>query len=499
MKAKTLMVQGTASHVGKSIITAGLCRVLSRKGFSVAPFKSQNMSLNSFVTGGGSEIGRAQAMQAEAAGVPALAEMNPILLKPLKDDGSQVMVLGKSEGNMTFAEYMDFRPRALEAVRSSLDVLAGKFDAVVIEGAGCAAEINFSRSEIVNMTVANLADAPVLLVGDIDRGGVFASLVGTLELLEKAERERVRGLIINRFRGDAGLLGAGLDFLEKKTGKPVLGVVPYIRGLMLDDEDSVCLEDSPPAAGADLKVCVPRLPRISNFTDLRPLEMESGVSVSYAGRPEEIADSDAVVIAGSKATMDDLRFFKNSGMADAVAKACSNGVPVIGICGGYQMLGSVFADGGGFESAPGTENGLGVFPAETEIKEEKTLRQTSATVKNGGAMFRGIEGEEVKGYEIHMGQTRFSGGVRSFLSKADGSCDGAVNGGGNVYGTYLHGIFENDNLRGEFLRYLRQKKGAPCRETVKFAEEREKQYNLLADCIEESLDMDAVMSLIRVK
>ena len=496
VRAKTLMVQGTASHAGKSVITAGLCRIFARRGISVSPFKSQNMSLNSFVTKDGAEIGRAQAMQAQAAGTAPLAEMNPILLKPLKDDGSQVMVLGKSAGNMSFERYLEFRPTALEAVRSSLDRLMKKFDVVVIEGAGGAAEINFSRTEIVNMTIAKLADAPVLLVGDIDRGGVFASLVGTLELLDSAERERVKGFIINKFRGNRSLLDEGIDFLENKTGKPVIGVVPHVGTFLLDDEDSVCLENVPHCGGGDLKVCVPKLPRISNFTDLRPLEMENGVSVSYARRAEEIADSDAVVIAGSKATIADLRAFKNSGMADAVARACSNGVPVIGICGGYQMLGSVLADAGAFESDSGAENGLGVFPAETEIREEKTLKQTSATVKNGGEMFAGIEGEEITGYEIHMGQTRLENGVRSFLCKPDGSFDGAVSEAGNVYGTYLHGIFENDNLRGAFLRYLRAKKGISHETVRNFAEEREKQYDKLADCLEESLDMEAVMSMV---
>ncbi|QMU55877.1 MAG: cobyric acid synthase [Candidatus Mycalebacterium zealandia] len=495
MKAKTLMIQGTASHAGKSVIAAGLCRIFARKGFSVAPFKSQNMSLNSFVTPDGSEIGRAQAMQAHAAGVAPSADMNPILLKPLKDDGSQVMVLGKSAGNMTFAEYVEFRPRALEAVSGGLERVMSEFEVVVIEGAGGAAEINFSRSEIVNMTVAKLADSPVLLVSDIDRGGAFASLAGTLDLLGN-DRDRVRGMIINKFRGNRVLLDEGIEFIERKAGKPVLGVVPHIKPLFLDDEDSVYLEN-PVRRGGGLKVCVPKLPRISNFTDVRPLEMERGVSVSYALGANDLCGADAVVLPGSKATIEDLRFLKRSGIADALAGMSESGVPVIGICGGYQMLGSALEDADGFESAKTSERGLGFFPAETEIHEEKTLRQTSATVENGGAIFSGIEGEEITGYEIHMGQTQFSGANNArFLKKADGSFDGAVSENGNVYGTYLHGIFENDNLRSTFLNHLRAKKGLPDEKTANFATEMEKQYERLADVLEESLDMNAVMSMV---
>ena len=497
MKAKTVMVQGTASHAGKSVITAGLCRLFSRKGFSVAPFKSQNMSLNSFVTDDGSEIGRAQATQAESAGTPPLADMNPILLKPAADDRSQVMVMGKSEGHMNFEEYQAFRPRALEAAGASLERLMNSFDVVVIEGAGAAAEINFFRTEIVNMAVARLHDSPVLLVGNIDRGGVFSSLVGTLELLEPADRERIKGLIINRFRGNRSLLEDGLSFLEKKTGKPVLGVIPHIEGLLLDDEDSVSLEERCPArGGGDLKVCVPRLPRISNFTDLRPLEMEDGVNVSYARCADDFTGADAVVIPGSKASVEDLRFFKSNGMAGAVARLCADGVPVIGICGGYQMLGSVLADAGAFDSVAGEETGLGVLPALTEMEESKTLCRTDATVKNGGVVFAGIEGQEVSGYEIHMGRTRLENGVRSFLGKPDGSAEGAVSKSGNVYGTYLHGIFENDNLRGAFLSHLRNAKGAPDAKNTNFAARRQQQYDRLADTLEESLDMDKLMSIV---
>ncbi len=497
MRAKTLMVQGTASHAGKSVVAAGLCRIFARRGFSVAPFKSQNMSLNSFVTEDGSEIGRAQAMQAQCAGVSPLAEMNPILLKPLGENGSQVMVLGSPAGNMTFRQYLEFRPRALAVVSKSLDRLMKGFDVVVIEGAGSPAEINFSGSEIVNMTVAKLADAPVLLVGDIDRGGVFASIVGTLELLSHEERNLIKGLIINKFRGDRSLLERGLEFLKEKTGKPVLGVVPHIKSLMLDDEDSVSLEGRQRRhSNGSVRVCVPKFPRISNFTDLRPLEMESGVSVFYAEKPGDLAGADAVVIPGTKATITDLRFFRESGMADAVAGMCSSGVAVVGICGGYQMLGAALSDMGGIESARSAERGLGVFPAQTEIKETKTLKQTSATIKNGGEMFADIEGEEINGYEIHMGQTEFSSGVRSFLQKPDGSFDGAVSEAGNVYGTYLHGIFENDNLRGAFLKCLRMKRGVAPAAVGSFAEEREKQYDRLADCLEESLDMDAIVSMV---
>lgn len=500
MKAKTLMVQGTASHAGKSVIAAGLCRILSRRGFSVAPFKSQNMSLNSFVTKDGAEIGRAQAMQAECAGVSPAAEMNPILLKPLADNGSQVVVSGRPVGNMSFRQYLKFRPQALEVVKKSLDSLMERFDVVVAEGAGSPAEINFSGSEIVNMTVAKLASAPVLLVGDIDRGGVFASIIGTLELLPPEEKNLVRGLIINKFRGDRSLLESGLDFLGEKTGKPVMGVVPHIKSLLLDDEDSVCLDEKRRGGNAGVKVCVPKFPRISNFTDLRPLEMESGVSVVYAENPAELESADAIVIPGSKTTITDLHFLKQSGMANAVARICSGGVPVVGICGGYQMLGSVLSDEAAVESPRSSETGIGVFPSQTEIRETKTLAQTSATVKNGGKVFADIEGERVTGYEIHMGRTRFprhsENGVRSFLQKPDGSFDGAVSKEGNVYGTYLHGIFENDNFRGAFLEYIRANGGTAADAPIRFREEREKQYDKLADCLEESLDTDAIMSLV---
>lgn len=498
MKARTLMIQGTASHAGKSVIAAGLCRIFSRRGFSVAPFKSQNMSLNSFVTEGGAEIGRAQAVQAQCAGTDPLPEMNPILLKPLGDDGSQVMVLGRPVGNMNFRQYLEFRPRALEAARRSLGRLMKNFEVVVIEGAGSPAEVNFSGTEIVNMTVAKLAGAPVLLVGDIDRGGVFASMVGTLELLPRGERGMIKGLIINKFRGDPTLLEDGLEFLERKTGKPVLGVVPYMKRLLLDDEDSVSLEmPERNGSGAGLKVCVPKLPRISNFTDLRPLEMEGGVSVSYAETPGALSDADAVVIPGTKATIADLRFLKESGMADAVRELCRGGrTPVLGICGGYQMLGASLSDPDGVESSAAFEKGLRVFPARTEIKPAKTLRRTSATVRNGGKVFAGIEGEKVTGYEIHMGTTDFSHKVRSFFQKPDGSFDGAVNEAGNVFGTYLHGVFENDNLRRSFLKSLRGGEGVSARAARGFREETEEQYDRLADCLEESLDMDALMGMV---
>ncbi len=508
MAAKAIMLQGTSSNVGKSLITTGLCRVFLQDGFRVAPFKSQNMSLNSYVTRDGLEIGRAQGIQAEASGVEATVDMNPILLKPSSECRAQVVVLGKPVGHMGALEYREhYVPTALEIVGESLRQLCSIFDLIVLEGAGSPAEVNLKDRDIANMRVAHLANAPVLLVGDVDRGGVFASLIGTLDLLEPAERDRVRGFILNKFRGDLDLLKPGLEFLEQKTGVRVLGVLPFLHDHGIDEEDSVCLNERGPLGSepGDVRVAVLRLPFISNFTDFKPLEKEPGVSLHYVGEGRPLGTSDLLVIPGTKSTVADLEHLRSLGYDREIARVAAGGTLVMGICGGYQMLGRAIRDDFAVESRQPVTRGLGLLDVVTTFSPEKTTQRVRGEVLPQEGPLGLAAGVGVGGYEIHMGVTE-RGNASPFLrirekgGKSVDNTDGGVNPQGNVFGTYLHGIFDEPDFRSSILNMLRIRKGLARRDLPGGgALGREEAYNRLADTIRRNLDLNALYQIMGVK
>lgn len=487
--ARAVMLQGTASSVGKSILAAALCRIFYQDGINVAPFKAQNMSLNAAVTPDGLEIGRAQALQAQAAGVAPTVEMNPILLKPKADVRSQVILRGRPVGDLSWGQYKrEFHERALATVREAAAALAAEYELIVAEGAGSPAEVNLKRYDLANMTTAKLLDADVLLVADIDRGGVFASLIGTLALLEPDERARVKGLIVNRFRGDPALFVDGVRWLEERTGIPVLGVIPFLPDLGLDEEDSVGLADQ--GEGGELDIAVIRLPRIANFTDFDPLAAESGVRIRYVDRPEELGYPDALVLPGTKNTVDDLRWLYARGLAGPIDRLARIGLPILGICGGFQMLGQELVDEQGVESAPGITPGLGLLPVETSFAGEK-----QTTWAEGEAL-----GLSVRGYEIHMGRTHYLPGAQPFAHLADGRTDGAV--AGQVCGTYLHGIFESAPFRRHWLNRLRERRGLPPLPAFvadsASVDPREAALDRLAAHVRAHLDLERLRALIGV-
>ena len=468
MLARTLMVQGTASSVGKSILVTALCRLFRQEGLRVAPFKAQNMALNSFVTPDGKEIGRAQAVQAEACGVEPAVEMNPILLKPEGDARSQVVVLGRAIGSMTAADYHAHKPDLHSVVAESLARLRRSFDLVIIEGAGSPVEVNLKDRDIVNMHVARLADAPVLLVGDIDRGGVFAAFVGTMELLDRDERARVAAFVVNKFRGDVNLLAPGLVFISDRTGIPVLGVIPYIEDLRIAEEDSVGLDGRarrgrPPRDHVDIAVV--RLPRISNYDDFQPLEHEPGVTVRFIDGLRDALEPDLVILPGSKSTASDLAWLRARGLADAIVQRAGGGGPVLGICGGCQMLGHRIRDPHGVESGERVVPSLGLLPIETRFEREKITAQLRARVLCPSWLGDGVVGE-LSGYEIHMGVVErvAHAGAPFEIVRRNGRDvhvpDGAVDESGTVVGTMIHGVFGNETVRASLLRFLRRRKGA---------------------------------------
>ncbi|MBI4593247.1 MAG: cobyric acid synthase, partial [Candidatus Rokubacteria bacterium] len=464
MLAPCLMVQGTASGVGKSLITAALCRIFARQGHRVAPFKSQNMALNSAVTADGREIGRAQAAQAEAAGLEPTVDMNPVLLKPEGDDCSQVVVRGVPIGTLTFREYGRRRAELLPVVAESLERLRRAHDLVIIEGAGSPAEINLVEGEIVNMRIARLAGAAVLLVGDIDRGGVFAAFVGTLELLASEDRRRIGGFVVNKFRGDATLLGPGLEALHHRTGVPVLGVVPYLERGLVAAEDSLDLDAVGQGPGPHaLDVTVVRLPRIANFDDFEPLGREPGVRVRFVTGAEDLAATDLIVLPGSKATVADLDWLGATGLAAAIEAAVGRGTPVLGICGGFQMLGRVLDDPHGVESPRARAAGLGLLPVTTTFAPSKTTARVRARVGAAG-LFSAAAGTEIAAYEIHMGVSDGGGATSAFtVVERSGVVadhpDGAVSASGTVMGTYLHGLFADGAMRRALLEGLARRRG----------------------------------------
>ena len=497
-RAKTLMVQGTASSVGKSVLVAALCRILKQDGLRVAPFKSQNMALNSFVTADGGEMGRAQVVQAMAAGVEPSVDMNPILLKPEADARSQVIVRGKVYGTLPARDYYQERLRLLSIIEESLERLRASYDVVLIEGAGSPAEVNLKQNEIVNMRIARMAQAPVLLAGDIDRGGVFAALVGTLELLEPEERAFVRGFVINKFRGDVSLLKPGLDFLEARTGVPVVGVVPYFTDIQISEEDSVSLEQGRPVQdGVKLiDIAVIQFPRISNFDDFDPLAQEEGVGVRYVRDAAALGGPDLVILPGTKSTMSDLGFLRRSGLAEAVIRLARKGTPVIGVCGGYQMLGQTIHDPQGVESSQPCVAGLGLLPVSTTFEREKATHQVTARVADSTGMLAGATGKEVRGYEIHMGSTSGQGEAAPFVvleRSGERAClpDGCIDASGHILGTYIHGLFSNTSLRLSLLGYLAEKKGISLPRLGAIATQ-EEHLNRLAALVRGHVDMGLI-------
>jgi adenosylcobyric acid synthase len=477
-----LLVAGTTSDAGKSVVTAGICRWLAREGVSVAPFKAQNMSNNSMVTPDGAEIGRAQVMQAAAARVEPEAAMNPVLLKPGGDNSSQVVVLGRAVADVTALSYRPMKAALLEQVLSSLADLRSRFDVVVCEGAGSPTEINLRADDIANMGLATAADLPVLVVGDIDRGGLFPALYGTVALMPPADQRLVAGFLVNKFRGDVRLLEPGLAELERLTGRPTLGVLPWLGGLELDVEDSLGVPTggtlTGPPHGADvLRVAVARLPRLSNFTDLDALAAEPGVLVRYVTRPEELADADLVVLPGTRATVADLGWLRATGLADAVHRHAAAGGPVLGVCGGHQMLARSITDD--VESRAGTVAGLGLLPTEVRFAREKTLGRPTGTAL----------GEPVTGYEIHHGVVTVDDAAEPFL-------DGAR--AGSVFGTTWHGALENDGFRRAFLAEVARTTGrrfVPAPDTD-FAAVRDARLDRLGDLVAEHADTDALWRLI---
>ena len=533
--AKVIMVQGTMSNAGKSLLTAGLCRIFKQDGYRVVPFKSQNMALNSFITEEGLEMGRAQVMQAEAAGVRPSVCMNPILLKPSSDVGSQVIVNGEVLGNMTAREYFAYKKQLIPDIMKAFGKLCAEYDIVVIEGAGSPAEINLKDDDIVNMGMAKRAKAPVLLVGDIDRGGVFAQLVGTVTLLEEDERAMVKGLIINKFRGDKSILDPGIRMLEERIGIPVVGVAPYLQ-IQLEDEDSLSERFSGNMEVAEIDIAVIRLPRIANFTDFDPFERIEGVSLRYVSSVSELKDPDMIILPGTKSTMDDLRFLRGNGLEAAIRKAAAAGKVIFGVCGGYQMLGETLADPQGVEGG-GSMRGMELLPMDTVFAGEKTRTRVDGVFAPTKGILSELSGETLSGYEIHMGVTTLKEDVQSLTRVIDrggtdlpdrmfgicgtekdagrisGECktempeaqpqpersakaDGAQR--GNIYGTYIHGVFDRRNVAEAVVRALGRAKGLDVEKiaAVDYAAFKETQYDLLAGALREHLDMKRIYQIL---
>ncbi|MDE6014281.1 MAG: cobyric acid synthase [Acetatifactor sp.] len=506
---KPIMVQGTMSNVGKSLIAAGLCRIFKQDGYRVAPFKSQNMALNSYITKENLEMGRAQVVQANACGIEPMVCMNPILLKPTTDMGSQVIVNGEVMGNMRAMDYFKKKREYIPMIKNAYEKLASQYDIVVIEGAGSPAEINLKADDIVNMGMAEIADAPVLLVGDIDKGGVFAQLIGTVMLLEKHEQERIKGLIINKFRGDKRILDPGLAMITEKCGKEILGVVPYMD-VDIEEEDSLAESLEQKTVRGCIDVAVIRLPKISNFTDFQALGAEADVSVRYVERTSELQHPDLICIPGTKNTISDLKWFRASGLEAAVKRLAGEGTPVIGICGGYQILGMQIVDACGMEGG-GQIQGMGLLPIVTHYEPEKMRKQNAGVVTQLSGIFQNLSGKTVSGYELHMGrswldlgqfrdsESEETGEVRSpassLLQLSDG-LDGCCK--GNVFGTYLHGLFDEEDFRNALIQILCSRKGIVREVLEGFSMEtyQEEQFDRLADTLRRNLDMDAVYRIM---
>lgn len=486
--AKKIMFQGTCSSAGKSTMVAGLCRVLAKKGYKVVPYKSQNMSLNSFITLDGKEMGRAQVLQAQCAGILPESFMNPILLKPQGDSKSQVIWKGKVFKTMTAKEYEEYKPSFKKELKADFDDFSKNYDVVVIEGAGSPAEINLRTNDIVNMGLAQLVDSPVVLVGDIDKGGVFASLYGTVMLLKEEERKRIKGFIINKFRGDVSILMPGIKMMEEKLNIPCLGVVPYFK-LNLEDEDGAI--ELKKNITDDIDVASIHLPHFSNFTDLLPLEMEKNTSVRYIERAEEFKNPDILVIPGTKNTIADLKFLKDSKIADKIKEYHKNGGLIVGICGGYQMLLEEIKDPQGIEGEDKIMEGLGIFKGQTTMEMDKTMRQSTGVASFNGKKLK------VTGYEIHMGVTNHSEDF--FIESEENGVitkEGAVSKDNKVIGTYYHGIFDDTSFREELMNSIRLKKNLPLVKSLDFEDEKQRDMDKLSEIMENSLEMDKIMEII---
>jgi len=487
--AKAIMVQGTMSNSGKSLLCAGLCRVFYQDGYRVAPFKSQNMALNSFITREGLEMGRAQAVQAEACGAEPHVRMNPILLKPVTNTGSQVIVNGEVRGNRSAAEYFAMKKSLVPDILCAYNTLAAENDIVVIEGAGSPAEINLRQDDIVNMGMARLAGAPVLLVGDIDRGGVFAQLYGTVALLSGGgERDLVKATVINKFRGDIALLRPGLAMLEELTGKPVAGVLPYLD-VDIDDEDSLSERFAARKAGGGLDIAVIRLPRISNFTDFTALSATDGVGLRYVSSPRALGAPGLVILPGTKSTIADLLWLRETGLEAAVKRLAAGGTPIVGVCGGYQMLGERVTDAEGVEGG-GSVAGMNLLPVATAFTPEKRRTRVSARACTVRGALAPLSGVEIEGYEIHMGVTTLKAGASPLLTLSCGEPDGCQR--GSVYGTYLHGFFDTAACREALIKSF---SGEPA-EAFDYAAYRERQYDALAAAVRENLDMKLIYRIL---
>lgn len=503
MAAKTLMVQGTGSSVGKSVLVTALCRIFAQQGLKVAPFKAQNMSLNSFVTIDGCEIGRAQAVQAEAACTPPSVDMNPVLLKPEADNCAQLIVHGKPWTRVSAAAFPQLRNSLWGAITESLENLRSRFDVIVIEGAGSPAEINLRDRDLVNMKVAIHCEAPVLLAGDIDRGGVFAALVGTLELLQPVEKERIAAFVINKFRGDLTLLTPGIDWLEKRTGVPVAGIVPYFHDIHIAEEDSMNVERRramKQRSDYDLDIAVLALPHIANFDDFDPLAREARVRLRYVEASDRLGEPDLLVLPGTKSTVADLGHLRTIGRDREIVKLAAAGTPIIGICGGYQMLGRTIRDPYGTESAVPETAGLALLAVSSSFARDKITHQVRARVVQRRGILERAGGGEVRGYEIHMGRTEGAGMARPFelFERSSRPCalfDGCLSADGNILGTYIHGLFHNDDFRHAVLQMLADRGGKtlPANDSGFSGDE---EYDRLATLVRANLKMDLIESLL---
>ncbi|MGF7143034.1 adenosylcobyric acid synthase [Anaerotaenia torta] len=507
--AKVIMVQGTMSNAGKSLLVAGLCRIFKQDGYRVAPFKSQNMALNSYITEEGLEMGRAQVMQAEAAGIKPSVLMNPILLKPTNDVGSQVIVNGEVVGNMKARDYFAYKKKLLPDIKRAYEELEKQADIIVVEGAGSPAEINLKENDIVNMGLAELLDAPVLLVGDIDRGGVFAQLLGTLMLLEEHEKARVQGLVINKFRGDKSILDPGVVMLEERSGVSVVGVVPYMN-LSLEDEDSLTNRFEHKEAGR-IDIAVIRFPRISNFTDFSVFERIQGVSVRYVASVSKLGHPDMIILPGSKNTIGDLRWMRQNGLEAAVKKSRGESV-IFGICGGYQMLGRTIADPHGVEEG-GTIRGMELLPMNTVMEREKIRTQVRGSFGKLPGILSGLSGMKMKGYEIHMGVSKVdtgSGCLCALENETGGGCKEDGIAADNIYGSYVHGIFDEGTAAETIIRALAGRKGLSMEAgmskeegmflenglTMDYESFKQSQYDKLAETLREYLDIKAIYRML---
>ncbi|MEN6459879.1 MAG: cobyric acid synthase [Syntrophomonas sp.] len=500
--AKAIMVQGTMSNAGKSLVVAGLCRIFKQDGYRVAPFKSQNMALNSFITREGLEMGRAQVVQAEAAGIEPSVLMNPVLLKPTDDTGSQVIINGEVYGNLSAREYYRQKRKIVPEIKKAYAELDANYDLIVIEGAGSPAEINLKDNDIVNMYMAKMAQAPVLLVGDIDRGGVFASLAGTMMIFDETERAMVKGIIINKFRGDKTILQPGLDMLEDMIHVPTVGVIPYLP-VDIDDEDSLSSRFDKKSEAGLIDIAIIRLPRISNFTDFNVFECIPGVTIRYVKSAGELKNPDMIILPGTKNTMGDLLWMRQNGLESSILKHAAEGKPIFGVCGGYQMLGVKLSDPYGVESG-GTMAGMGLLPAETVFAREKTRTQVKGRFSSHlTGLLKDLSSVEIEGYEIHMGQTKMldqNARDLTIIEEISGEdvrkCAGLCC--GNIYGSYIHGIFDREGVAQTIVTALYKEKGLDYQEMsgLDVHAYKEQQYDLLARGIRENIDMKRVYEII---